>query len=119
MSEVLSIKANDLYTQDRIKLRALKGSQSRLLCFHDNTGYLQLCKRIGKHPFMDLNRFYVYRLYKRIGIQYKSQTSSKMSVTHAPRHIAAIELLNSNDGLLFTSDYLRHKSKRTLQFYNT
>jgi integrase len=117
ISEVLNLSGADLLPLNHIKIASLKGSIPRIITFRDRYGYLENCRSSGADPYSFISRFSIYRLYKNLGICYQSDTSSKQSITHAPRHIMA-ELINLEDKEnLYASDFLRHKSKSTLKFY--
>jgi len=117
VSEVLQIFHNDLLSSNRIRIKSLKGSTQRIIVFNDSFGYFNICRYAGVSPFMDISRFTVYRVYKRLGINYDLGPGYKKSVTHAPRHFAANELQQENKDSAYTTDFLRHKSNESLNYY--
>jgi len=102
---------------NRIKIKSLKGSIQRIIVFNDSHGYFTFCRKNSLKPFDGLSRFCVYRIFKKIGITYTNSNSVYMSVTHAPRHIIAAELQKIDKNNEFTSDFLRHKSLNSINYY--
>lgn len=117
VSEVLQIFHTDLLSSNRIRIKSLKGSTQRIIVFNDSFGYLSICRYAGVSPFIDISRFTVYRVYKKLGIGYDLGPGHKKSITHAPRHFAANELQQENNDTAYTTDFLRHKSSESLSYY--
>ena len=117
VSEVLGIRVVDLLSLHRIRINSKKGSISRVIVHVDSSGYLDKCRRIGMSPYSLYSRFYVYRLYKRLGISYTKPGAKHSAVTHAPRHWAAHEIVQLDKSKELGSDFLRHKSGRSIESY--
>jgi site-specific recombinase XerD len=117
VSEVLQIKYSDLLEMNRIRIKSLKGSTPRIIVFKDSFNYLSFCRTNGCNPFEGISRFTVYRIYKKIGIVYQNPASANLSITHAPRHIVAHEIRKEDSTNAYTSDFLRHKSEKSLEYY--
>jgi integrase len=117
ISEALNLSNSDLLSMHRIRIKSLKGSIQRIIVFNDSHGYFDFCRKTGSKPFDGLSRFTVYRIYKKLNIQYLNSDSAYLSVTHAPRHIVASELQKLDKNNDFTSDFLRHKSNKSLEHY--
>jgi site-specific recombinase XerD len=87
ISEVLQIKAKDITPTGSILIQSAKKGNQRIITTSKSSEFLLTCRKLNITPFFDRDRFWVYREYKKLGILFISKTSSKMSVTHAPRHI--------------------------------
>lgn len=117
VSEVLSIAPHHITLSGTFAIKGSKGSGSRVYKVSEVCDYMKECKRLNVYPFATINRFYVYRLFKKLGIQHKFEGNEKYSVTHLPRHIAAIEAkeITGIEGIV--QDRLRHKSSNNAKFY--
>jgi integrase len=117
ISECLSLTAVNLLGNGRIVVHGLKGSNDRLIervSFYDSLSILKSGCLPG--TFFS-SRFYYYRLCIKLGIKYESSLSTKVSVTHAGRHlyVAGLRDLNVNGSLI--SSQIGHKSSRSTNFY--
>ena len=87
VSEALSITHASLLANRWIVVKGLKGSSDRLIEDAELVGLLRDLSSVGSGLFNVFDRFYVYRLFKSLNINYSSGSSSKLSVTHAGRHL--------------------------------
>jgi site-specific recombinase XerD len=87
ISEVLKITPKDITPTGSILIQSAKKGNQRIVTTSKSSEFLLMCRKLNITPFMDYDRFFVYREYKKLGIIFVSKTSSKMSITHAPRHI--------------------------------
>lgn len=117
VSEVLSIAPHHITLSGTFAIKGSKGSGSRVFKVSEVSDYMKECKRLNVYPFATINRFYVYRLFRKLGIQHKFEGNEKYSVTHLPRHIAALEAneIKGIEGIV--QDRLRHKSSKNAKFY--
>jgi integrase len=90
VSEVLAVQWSDIDSLGRVTVRTLKKGVERVVSSGIGKEYLLRCRKAKTNPFDFVSRFYIYREYNKIGIVFKSATSTKNSVTHAPRHISAL-----------------------------
>ena len=117
ISEVLELSPNQITLTGHIHVKGSKGSNDSIIFSGDAKEYLLKCKRNNVYPFADYNRFYCYRQYKKFGIKYDSNTSSKSSITHAIRHINVVSQRIENIDNVNISDHLRHKNKSNQKYY--
>lgn len=117
ISELLLMRHEQILTAGRVLIRSSKGSQDRIICYDDEYGYLSLCKRVGKNPFEDYNRFFIYRFYKKNGIELFHEEGRKSSVTHALRHAVVKEVMAELDDINLAANYIGHKSTRSTEYY--
>lgn len=117
ISEALNLKYTDVISRNKAIVRGLKGSEDRIIdisCLsfisdlrYDRNGYL----------FVDIDRFQVYRLFKKYGIIFRSKGNSRASVTHAFRHLYVRNMrLNSIDESLIQQE-IGHKSIKNTNRY--
>jgi integrase len=117
VSEALSIQPKDITPTGKILVKSKKGGTERLISSGEAKEFLLKCRQVGTIPFEGCSRFWVYREFKKFGIYFQSQTSSKTSVTHAIRHIitASNRSVTNSDEVL--AQELGHKNKKTNQRY--
>lgn len=117
ISEVLNITNYDLLSLGRIKIRTQKRGQDRIINYSDTYKYLDFCRKTSSHPFRDYNRFFVYREYKKHGIGLFHSKTGRYSITHSFRHIAAQTLNKEVKDKKLISNYIGHKSLKSLESY--
>jgi integrase len=117
ISEALKIAPHHITNNGSFVIKGSKGSGSRMYKVSELSEWLLSCKRNSIYPFDCLNRFYVYRVFKSVGIEHKFEGNKKSSVTHLPRHLLAIEAKSINVGEEIISDALRHKSTKSKIYY--
>lgn len=92
ISEVLAIQCSDIQFNGQVFIKGKKGSNNRFLsCL---VSMPDLLAAMGKNGilFDGYSRFYVYREFKKLGLYFESQNSSRLSITHAFRHYYILEL---------------------------
>jgi site-specific recombinase XerD len=117
ISEVIRLDASCLLPGSRLLVRGSKRSNDRLIqsvsYSSDLFFYLKTFGRIDNV----YSRFYIYRLCKKLGISFESSISSKISVTHAGRHLFAEILNESGVSLENIQSFVGHKSSKSTQCY--
>ena len=68
-------------------------------------------------PMSAYNRFWFYKLYKRLGIVLNNGAGRNNSVTHAPRKLLAQELYANDNNLETAKNALGHKDERSTLYY--
>lgn len=117
VSELINISHEDITKIGDVVLKSSKGSNNKVLNGGEFRGYFVQCKKAFKNPFNTYNRFFIYRLYKKYGISFQSEKSSKLSVTHAFRHIHAQSLREENQSNDILAEKLRHKNSNNSKIY--
>ena len=117
ISEVLAIRPYDITNSGMIHIRGLKGSGSVLVSPAFDRQFFAGCRASGAYPFQFINRFYVYRVYKRFGLSHKFEGNKKCSVTHLPRHDYALQAKSVDEDQTLVTSALRHKSSKNDSFY--
>lgn len=117
ISEVLSVTSNDWLSNSKVLIRGKKKSFDRVV----SVLYFGEVMRVFTKNMHSLasagNRFYFYREMKKIGIVFKSGNSSKMSVTHAGRHLLADGIYQMGKDIELSQRTLGHKSVNSTMYY--
>lgn len=118
VSEVLDISPGDILLNGSIRIKGKKGSSDRIISAGTSYQYMIKCKNVPRYPFMDWDRFRVYREFKKLGIGMRFKGKSKESVTHFFRqaHSRLMQMGGIDDGL--RSQELGHKGKGNIKYYS-
>lgn len=119
ISEVLSISPTQIDRLGNVMIKGSKGGKSRIIATSVAREYLLQCRQAGICPFSDYNRFYVYRVYKRLGIGVRTQAPHRTAVTHAFRHLTAQAARDASFADELISEKLGHKNLNTQKHYGT
>lgn len=118
ISEILAIRSTDITPAGRIMIKAKKGSRDRIISAgHLGDDLLKLRKRQGL-IFGDISRFHVYRSFRSVGLSHIFDGRSKASVTHIFRHLAAMDLEQTEHGKQAITTGLGHRSERSADHYS-
>lgn len=117
ISEVLGIKLHDISPRGFIKIKGLKGSYDRIVIPVHSIDLVKKYRQIGKNPFIDLDRYYVYREYKKLGIQVYLKENKKYAVTHLFRYLNTNHLFNEFGEGSEIQTYIGHKSPSMTRRY--
>lgn len=117
VSEILNIQYSDIITSTIIRLKGLKHSNDRLIHIDRYTEYFSFCKRNMIHPFGTLNRYYIYREYKKIGFIVSFLDSNKKAVTHSFRYRYIKNLKENNVDISLIQKEIGHKIQKTTENY--
>lgn len=117
VTEALSIKPNDITSTGHVKINALKGSKSRIIHPGLSVTFILDCKSKSVQPWQGWSRFYVYREFKKFGINLTVAGKTNSKVTHAFRHTLAQSIKKANMGMSIAKDALGHKSIRSTKHY--
>lgn len=117
ISEVLDIKSGDILLNGYINIHSKKKSKDRLIPIHDLTEFFFRFRNNGVSPFINYNRFYIYRIYKQVGISHKFGSRSRNSVTHFFRHNLVKSLKSDSIATETTKNFIGHKSIKSTESY--
>jgi len=117
VSEVLNIMPNDILLNGSVIIHSLKGSSKKNIYVDEVACYLLKCKNNNTTPFERYNRWYIYRQLKKYNISYISSSSSKLSITHAFRHLKIEELRSIGLTDIDIAEITGHKNVKNLQYY--
>lgn len=117
ISEVLAIRPTDIDSQGKVSIKALKGSQSRIVASSLAREFLIKCAKKGITPFQDYNRFHVYREFKKLGIGMKVPGNKNKSVTHVGKHLYALAAKDAKFDVKQIQLSLGHRSAKSTESY--
>ncbi len=117
ISEVLNIMPSDITSIGHVVVKGSKGSSDRIIHAGNATTYLLRCRLNSTIPFYGYNRFFVYREYKKLGIEYQSANSKKKSVTHAFRQVMVESNRTEKVDSELISKQLGHKNEKNIKYY--
>ena len=119
VSETLLLGGNEIMSNGNIFLTAPKNKEVIVINVSCLGSLETAFRRAGYNLGEITDRFYMYRLYKRLGIVYQKKGNKNKSVTHAFRHIQAQEIRNKELGDILITKALHHKSKKSAESYGT
>lgn len=119
VSEVLSISARDIDALGNITIRSSKGGNTRVISAGLAAVYLLRFREWKVSPFEGISRHYVYKQFKKFGIGDYFGDNTKMSVTHAPRHMVALASKAAGRPDDLTKTQLGQKSVKSTEHYTT
>lgn len=117
VSEILNIKYTDIISKTILRIKGLKHSNDRLIHIDRFSDYFDFCKRNMIHPFSTLNRFYIYREYKKMGFVVSFLDSDKKAVTHSFRYRYIKNLKDNNVDNSLIQKEIGHKTLKTTENY--
>lgn len=117
ISEVLNIRYSDITKGHRLIIHGLKGSDSKII---DVSKFKDVFVYLGKNTsfvFSHIDRFFVYRVFKKFGLTFQSKSSSRQSVTHSLRHQFVNELRSEGVDSLIIQKSIGHKNAKNTEIY--
>lgn len=118
VSEALNIRPYDITANGFVKLNTLKRGKPRIVHAGMSTEYMIHCKLKGLIPFDGMNRFFVYRCFKRYGIETQLKGRKKKTVTHLPRHFVAQQIQKAGMDIKLSQQALGQNSLKSTSFYH-
>lgn len=119
VSEVLQLETSNIYSSNSVVIKGCKGSNSKLAHLSYIVGYFDLFNKQYNVKIFPYDRYFVYRQFKKIGLEFQSKISEYNQVTHCLRtmQIKKIDEFAKNDEL--TQQIAGHKKmKNTLYYVN-
>lgn len=117
ISEVLCITSADWRAGHKVFVTGKKGSFDRVVTVRYFCEELVHYTRVCGPLFLSGSRYYYYREMKKLGIVFKSQNSSKASVTHAGRHLLADDLYQRGNDIELSQRTLGHRKSSSTKHY--
>lgn len=117
VSEMLSITPRDIDELGRVRIKSLKNGVPRIVDTGANSDQFKVWRASGYIPWRTWTRFFVYRQFKKYGIQIEVAGNEKKSVTHALRHVSAQVSATIDSDLQATKSHLGHKSISNTEIY--
>lgn len=117
ISDMLKIQRYDISAGLRLCVRQSKGSESLILDLSYDMDFWSEY-RMGMHTDISLfNRFYFYRLYKRLGLQELSGGGVNYSVTHSARRSVVQDVYAVSGSIDAAAAAVGHKSTLSTEHY--
>lgn len=119
VSEMLGIKYHDVLRDGSVHVRGLKGSSDRM-CY--DSYMMSEWLYIARSQSCDLemfNRFYVYRLLRKMGLYGRYGNNVNNSVTHNSRHVKGLNMKNEGLAIEVIQHEMGHKSVKSTGYYVT
>jgi len=117
ITEVLRIEKGDISASGHIRIKGLKGSNSRVVLSNIRRKFW-----ITSPDYMfpignTYSRFYFYRWFKKMGVYKIFGDNKKYSVTHLFRHALALQFKVDFNDTQLTQKYLGHKNIKSTEHY--
>lgn len=117
VSEALKLAPCDYVGHGVFRAKTDKGGKNRMIRIVYNMDYIR-SGIIYKLPLIDrYNRFYVYRVYKKIGIFKRYNSNKYQSVTHFFRHEIVKEMKRKNIDNETITSFMGWRSEKTILYY--
>jgi integrase len=117
ISEVLSITGNDIDRFGGIIIRGKKGSSPRKVIDSELHTFWVSKRLLCSEKVFEFDRFFIYRLYKSVGINHAVEGKMNNAVTHFPRHVYIKEVQSSLNDVEKTALVVGHKSSNSTKGY--
>lgn len=118
ISEVLAIRPTDITPLGTIRIQSNKGSNNRLVTSGEVMKYMLRCRSNSVFPFKDLDRYYVYREYRKIGLVLMTSTATHAKVTHIFRHMLVKTNQDQGFEIELSKNQLGHRSLKSTMEYD-
>lgn len=117
ISEVLAVHFSHIDDLGKVTIHSQKGGVVRVVQSMFSAKILKNYKDLKSSPFLHIDRFYVYRIYKKLGISEVYGDNKRASVTHLPRHEVALASKKAKRENSTTQGQLGHKSAKSTEHY--
>lgn len=117
VSEILNIQYTDIINATVLRIRGLKHSDDRLIHIDRYLDYFIFCKVNMIHPFANLNRYFIYREYRKLGFVVSFVDSNRKAVTHSFRYSYIKHLKDNNVEISLIQKEIGHKIQKTTENY--
>lgn len=117
VSELLNIQHSDIISPTILRVKGLKHSEDRLIHIDKYCDYFSFCKVNMVHPFASLDRFYIYREYKKLNLVVSFIGSNKKAVTHSFRYRYIKKLQDNEVDISLIQREIGHKTQKTTERY--
>lgn len=116
-AELIGVKSTLITVTGSFKVKGKKGSNDRMISPGEAKDYLLKCRKVGRDPFKELDRFFLRREYKKVGINYYFEGDKKAKITHVFRHLHVSGMLHSGITVEEASKFIGHKNVKSTESY--
>lgn len=117
VSEALSIRFSKVLYNYKYVLKRLKGSDTTIIDLSFAKELVEYYKTTKQEPFRDLNRYYIYRCYKKVGIVKQYNGKKNVTVTHALRHEYVSNMSKNGVETNLIAKNIGHKNTKNTEIY--
>lgn len=119
ISEALEIFPGNIDKLHRVKIIEKKTKSTRIIHTSYSREIVKYMRENSVNVWQNVNRFYVYRIFKMVGISEKFGKNQKSSVTHLIRHASALESIRQGFSETDAKEILGHKNINSTKKYLT
>lgn len=117
IGEALAVREGDIMTDNSVLIHGEKGSGDRL-CFLSVVHGLQTLREITvRLNGPGMNRWYIYRVAKKLGIYGKLVGKRRNAVTHLGRHRFVSRLARGGVDTVTIQKAIGHRSRKSTEYY--
>lgn len=117
VSEALSIRFNKVLYNNKYVLKRSKGSETTIIDLSFAKDIVEYYKKTNQEPFNDMNRYYIYRCYKKVGIVKHYEGKKNGTVTHALRHEYVSGMAKHGVDTNLIAKNIGHKNAKNTEIY--
>lgn len=117
VSEALKLQPHNIDKLYRVKIEETKTKTTRIVHTHYSRESIEYIRANNVNIWSELNRFYVYRVFKKVGLFGTFGENKRVSVTHLIRHESALIAQNQGFTETDTQKIIGHKSVNSTQHY--
>lgn len=117
IGEALAVREGDILTDNSVHIRGEKGSSDRVCFLSVIHGFRTLQDIAVRLNGPGLNRWYIYRVSKKLGIYGKLIGKRRNAVTHLGRHRFVSRLARGGVDTVTIQKAIGHKSIRSTRYY--
>lgn len=117
VSEALGLQPHNIDKLYRVKIVEKKTKSTRIIHTHYSREIIEYMRASNINVWSELNRFYVYRVFKKVGLFGTFGTNKRASVTHSIRHESALIAQNQGFSETDTQKIIGHKSVNSTLHY--
>jgi integrase len=117
ISEVLGILAKNISKRGTIVIRGTKGSFDKIVDLPEFYTFFKKHKNNGTAPFYYYSRWFVYRTYKKLAINFGIKYGTLNAVTHQFRYMKARDTMSISNDMELTQRTMGHKNIKSTKHY--
>lgn len=117
IGEALAVRAGDILTENSVHIRGEKGSSDRVCFLTVVQGFKTLQEIAVRLNGPGMNRWYIYRVARKMGIYGKLIGKRRNAVTHLGRHSFVSRLARGGVDTVTIQKAIGHRSRKSTEYY--
>ena len=117
IGEALAVRPGDILTENSVHIRGEKGSSDRVCFLTVVQGFQTLQDIALRLNGPGMNRWYIYRVARKMGIYGKLIGKQRNAVTHLGRHNFVSRLAHNGVDTVTIQKVIGHKSVKSTKYY--